>query len=108
MESNNISCYKCIQMVHDNYDITHNPKVKEKYPLLYEEIVKHDKLVSSSWYNLSMKAYWEYLEYIDGRGIGYVSQIALEEENKKWHIQLEYFFAIYIVNISIFVLSQLV
>ena len=65
--------YKSVQMVHDNYDIKHNPKVREKYPLLYAEVLEHDKLVSSSWYNLSMKAYWEWLEYVDDKEIGYVS-----------------------------------
>jgi hypothetical protein len=65
--------YRSVQMVHDNYDIKHNPKVREKYPLLYDEVLKHDKLVSSSWYDLSMKAYWEYLEYMDDKDIGYVS-----------------------------------
>ena len=53
---------RAVQMVHDNYDIKHNPKVREKYPLLYAEVVTHDKISSSSWYDLSMKAYWEYLE----------------------------------------------
>lgn len=24
-----------VQMVNDNYDVIHNPKVKEKYPTLY-------------------------------------------------------------------------
>ena len=61
-----------VQMVKDNYDIKHNPKVKEKYPLLYEEVVRHDEESFSSWYNLSNKAYWEYLEYMDDRDIGYV------------------------------------
>ena len=65
--------YKSVQMIHDNYDIKHNQKVREKYPLLYAEVVEHDKLVFSVWYNLSMKAYCEYLEYMDDKDIGYVS-----------------------------------
>ena len=64
--------YKSVQMVHDNYDIKHNPKVREKYPLLYTEVLEHDKDSNSSWYNLSMKAYWEWLEYVDDKEIGYV------------------------------------
>ena len=61
-----------VQMVKDNYDIKHNAKVKEKYPILYAEVVRHDEESFSSWYNLSDKAYWEYLEYMDDRDIGYV------------------------------------
>lgn len=61
-----------IQMITDNYDILHNKKVKEKYPLLYEEVFKHDKISTSSWYNLSYSAYQEYLKYIDDKSIGYV------------------------------------
>lgn len=29
---------KRIQLVHDNYDIKQNSKVREKYPLLYQEV----------------------------------------------------------------------
>ena len=61
-----------VQMRTDNYDIKHNPKVKEKYPLLYIEVVKHDEVSFSSWYELSDKAYWEYLKYMDDHDIGYV------------------------------------
>lgn len=61
-----------VQMIKDNYDIKHNPKVKEKYPFLYAEVVRHDEDSFSSWYNLSDKAYWEYLDYMDDRSIGYV------------------------------------
>ena len=48
------------QMAKDNYDIKHNAKVKEKYPILYAEVVRHDEESFSSWYTLSDKAYWEY------------------------------------------------
>ena len=39
-----------VQMVNDNYDVIHNPKVKEKYPTLYKEVVEHDRVSTSSWY----------------------------------------------------------
>ena len=55
-----------VQMVNDNYDVIHNPKVKEKYPTLYKEVI------SSSWYELSDAAYKEYQEYINDKSIGYV------------------------------------
>lgn len=53
-----------VQMIDDNYDIIHNPKIKEKYPSLYKEVVEHDKLVTSSWYDLSELASKEYKQYI--------------------------------------------
>ena len=56
-----------VQMVNDNYDVIHNPKVKEKYPLLYKEVVEHDKVSTSSWYELSDAAYKEYQEYINDK-----------------------------------------
>ena len=61
-----------VQMVNDNYDVIHNPKVKEKYPLLYKEVVEHDKVSTSSWYELSDAAYKEYQEYINDKSIGYI------------------------------------
>ena len=61
-----------VQMVNDNYDIIHNPKVKEKYPELYQEVIEHDKISSSSWYNLTDEAYKEYQEYAQDESIGYV------------------------------------
>lgn len=60
-----------VQMVNDNYDIIHNPKVKEKYPTLYQEVIEHDKVSMSSWYDLTDKAYEEYLLYSDDKEIGY-------------------------------------
>lgn len=62
-----------VQMITDNYDILHNKKVKEKYPILYGEVLKHDRISSSSWYDLSYSAYKEYLKYRDDKDIGYVS-----------------------------------
>lgn len=61
-----------VQMVNDNYDVIHNQKVKEKYPTLYKEVVEHDKVSTSSWYELSDNAYKEYQEYINDKSIGYV------------------------------------
>lgn len=61
-----------VQMVNDNYDVIHNQKVKEKYPTLYKEVVEHDRVSTSSWYELSDKAYEEYQEYINDKSIGYV------------------------------------
>lgn len=60
------------QIARDNYDITHNPKVKEKYPTLYKEVLEHDKVSTSSWYDLTLTAHLEYKKYIDDRTIGYV------------------------------------
>ena len=61
-----------VQMITDNYDILHNKKVREKYPILYAEVLKHDKISSSSWYDFSYSAYEEYLKYRDDKDIGYV------------------------------------
>lgn len=61
-----------VQMVNDNYDVIHNPKVKEKYPTLYKEVIDHDKVSMSSWYDLTGEAYKEYLLYIDDKEIGYI------------------------------------
>ena len=61
-----------IQMVSDNYDVKHNPGVREKYPNLYDEVVKHDLISNSSWYNLSKEAHDEYWEYHSDETIGYV------------------------------------
>ncbi len=63
---------KSVQMINDNYDIIHNPKVKELYPMLYKEVVEHDKNVLSSWYELSDEAYKEYKLYCDNKEICYV------------------------------------
>lgn len=61
-----------VQMVNDNYDVIHNPKVKEKYPNLYKEVIEHDKISSSSWYSLTPVAYAEYQAYAKDKEIGYV------------------------------------
>ena len=62
-----------VQMINDNYDIIHNPKVKKKYPTLYGEVVEHDKVSTSSWYKLSNVAFNEYQDYTKDNSIGYVS-----------------------------------
>lgn len=54
---------KQVQLVYDNYDILHNPKVKEKYPKLYEEVINNDRISNSSWCDLTEEAYKEYLLY---------------------------------------------
>ena len=61
-----------IQMVNDNYDVIHNPKVKEKYPTLYKEVVEQDRFITSSWYDFSDTAYLEYQQYVIDDSIGYV------------------------------------
>lgn len=61
-----------VQMVNDNYDIIHNSEVKEKYPLLYKEVINHDKVSTSSWYDLSAEAYKEYCQYINDNDIEYL------------------------------------
>lgn len=60
------------QIARDNYDIIHNPNVKTKYPTLYKEVLEHDKVSTSSWYDLSSEAYKEFQEYIQDKSIGYV------------------------------------
>jgi hypothetical protein len=44
----------------DNYTIK---SYKPEYPKFYEEVLAHDKISSSSWYELSDEAYEEYLAY---------------------------------------------
>ena len=53
----------CQQIVRDNYDILNNPKVKERYPNLYKEVLEHDKVSTSSWYDFTSTAYEEYQAY---------------------------------------------
>lgn len=64
---------KCIQLAHDNYDIKQNSKVREKYPLLYQEVLEHDKVSTSSWYSISERAFKEYIKYYNDTQIGYVN-----------------------------------
>jgi hypothetical protein len=49
----------------DNYSIINKSylKVKDRFPALYREVLTHDKVTSSSWYELSDKAYSQYTKY---------------------------------------------
>ena len=46
----------------DNYSITNKYpyEIKIAYPNLFKEVLKHDKITSSSWYDLSDAAFAEY------------------------------------------------
>lgn len=55
----------CVQMINDNYRIIHSEVAKQRYPKLYDEVVEHDRLVSSSWYDLSDEAYEEYNQWVE-------------------------------------------
>ena len=61
-----------VQMVSDNYDIKVNPVVAEKYPLLHAAVCRHDRICSSSWYDLSDDEYQEYLSYRKDNTIPYM------------------------------------
>ena len=63
---------KSIQIRKDNFDIKNNPKVKDKYPELYAQIMRHDKDSFSSWYELTDDAYEEYMDYLQDYDIGYI------------------------------------
>ena len=69
--SNNNTIHS-VQIRTDNYDIKNNPKVKDTYPALYKEVLQHDKISTSSWYDLSDKAYLEYVDYLEDDDIGYL------------------------------------
>ena len=58
------------QIVRDNYDILNNPKVKEKYPTLYKEVLEHDRVSTSSWYDFTTTAYEEFQKYSQDTSIG--------------------------------------
>lgn len=60
-----------VQMVRDHYDIVNNPKVKSKYPILHEEVCRHDRDSHSSWYSLSGQAFDEYQKYVKDSDIDY-------------------------------------
>ncbi len=55
---------KSVQMVTQNFDIKENPAVRNKYPTLYAEVVRHDLDSFSSWYELTVEAHEEWLRYI--------------------------------------------
>lgn len=56
---------KSVQMLDDNWIIKNNPQLRFFYPRLYKEIVEHDRVSHSSWYDLSEKAYEEYRNYLE-------------------------------------------
>jgi hypothetical protein len=60
-------------MVKDSHDIRNNPRVKMRYPALYEEVDRHDKESTDDSYHLSTKAFCEYKRYVNDRDIGYLS-----------------------------------
>lgn len=65
------NCKHFVQMVSDNYDVLHNPNVKERYHTLYQEVYNQDKVSFSSWYYLSDEAYAEWEKYVKDNSIGY-------------------------------------
>lgn len=52
------------QMINDNYIILTNSEIKKRYPILFLEVLEHDKSIRSSWYELSDEAYQEYQKYL--------------------------------------------
>lgn len=61
-----------VRIINNNYDITHNPKVKAKYPALYNAVQQHDRVSKGIVYTLGRKAYEEYLRYQMDHSVGYV------------------------------------
>lgn len=61
----------CVRMPHDSFDIIRNPRVREKYPALYDTVVQHNRAKVKSIYNLTAQAYKEYLSYQQDYSIGY-------------------------------------
>jgi hypothetical protein len=51
---------KSVQIVRNGIVIDHAEK---RYPHLYNEVYAHDKISSSSWYDLSPEAYNEYKKF---------------------------------------------
>lgn len=63
-----------VRLTPDNYDITHNLKVRSKYPVLCKEVEQHDITDKSPWYSLSACAFAEYMQYKADTSLGYVSK----------------------------------
>lgn len=63
-----------VHMVKDSYDIKNNPRVRLRYPTLYEEVVNQDMATKAPLYELSTRAYCEYKRYVDDRDIDYISK----------------------------------
>ena len=52
-----------VKMINSNHDI--KERYAEKYPILYQEVLEHDKTSTSSWYDLTKEAYDQYKLYIN-------------------------------------------
>ena len=61
----------CVQLINDDFDIAHNPKVQEKYPALYDTVIKHNRASIRKHYNLTAQAHRELLAYQQDYSIGY-------------------------------------
>lgn len=61
----------CVQLINDSFDIVHNPKVQEKYPALYDAVIKHNRTSVRSYYNFTAQAHREWLAYQQDYSIGY-------------------------------------
>lgn len=49
----------------NNYTISTSKKAQELFPSLYKEVCEQDSYCTSSWYDLTKKAYQEALEYLE-------------------------------------------
>jgi hypothetical protein len=58
-----------VQMLEYNKTIKTSTEIKTKYPVLYNEVVKHDEDTFSTWYNLSEEAFYEYLDFVREQGL---------------------------------------
>lgn len=56
-----------VQMINNNYYILNDRQAKQKYPHLYAEVLSHDKVCTSSWYDLTDKAFAEYQKWLESR-----------------------------------------
>lgn len=61
-----------VQIAVDNYDILHNDAVKRKYPKLYDAVHRHDKISTSSWYELTDEEFEEFGKYVADKEIPYI------------------------------------
>lgn len=63
--------FKSVQLLTDNYDILNNPKVQEKYPVLYNAVAKQTS-TRESYYDFTKEEYEAWCEYREDQTIGYV------------------------------------
>ncbi|MBO5425286.1 MAG: hypothetical protein J6A25_07215 [Lachnospiraceae bacterium] len=63
--------FKSVQLLVDNYDIENNPKVREKYPMLYNAVINQtpDK---NSYYDFTQEEYEQWCEYREDQSLGYM------------------------------------